>query len=326
MKPRNTAVNVITAILASLLSIILVVVLLTAMLYTSVTALVQPTNIVTMVQNVDYLQLFLDSESVQDNSEELEMQAEIVKNLVSTDAMKEVIGLYAADVSDLLTEGAAKGRLTADAFQQIVHDHIDSIAQIAHSMAPEDMTLEEVKQQILEGVDEEAEAIIALLPTVDDVKAILVDSGAEQLIHAILSPAIIIAFVVICVILAGAIYACRFRNFGGFLWLGIDAAIAGVLLSGVTLLVNSGLIQGLLESMASEMLPLAHSLLSVYVSGLVIRLVILFGLAVVFIVGYILLQIYVVKKKQASPAVRMAFIARSASAAPTASTMPRPIL
>lgn len=315
MKQKNTAVNVITAILASLLSILLVLVLLTVSLYTSVTALVQPKNIVAMIQNVDYLELFLNSEGVQENIDELEIQAETLSTLLTSDAMGEIIGLYAADVSDILTEGMAKGRLTADAFQEIAHTHIDDIAVIVQEMAPEDMTLEELKQQILQGVDEEAEAIISLLPDVNDVAAIVEDSGAAPLIQTLLSPAIVVGFIAICVILAGAIYACRFRRFGGFLWLGIDAAVAGVLLTGVTLLVNSGLISGLLESMATEMLPLAGSLVSVYVGGLTVRLLILFGLAVLFIVGYVLLQVYVVKKKQV-PSAETAPAAMADNSAP----------
>ena len=109
-------------------------------------------------------------------------------------------------------------------------------------------------------------------------------------IRFLLDPAVTVAFIVALLILAAMIYGCRFPRFGGFLWLGIDALVAAVLIAGVAVLVNGPLLD---EIVPEEIAPIITAVAGVLSANLTVTAVIGAVIGVVFIVGFVLLRRFV---------------------------------
>lgn len=304
MKKQNTAVNVITAIVAAFLSVMLVTLCIIIPVYRSLTAIAKPKQLVTLVQEIDYAQLVTENEGVQSAIEEFGIPADVVNDLMSSDAMGEIIGLFAKDISDVLAgKEVAQNRVTADAIKNIVNENIDEIADIAKSIAGEEVSDEDIatiKDSITKAVNENADEIVSALPNVKELTSVIEVEGAE-VITAILGPTITIILIAIAAVIAGLIYACRFRNFNALLWLGIDFGTAALIVCAIAAFIGSGFVSTFITEMASINGSIVDSVVKVYSGGLITGFVILFVLCALFITGYVLLKVFVLNKNQAVP-------------------------
>ena len=234
MKKQNTAVNVITAILAAFLSTLLVVVCVVIPVFKSLTSITTPKKLVTLVQEIDYKELVTENEGVKDAIEEFGIPSDVVNELVSSKAVSELLGLFAEDVSAALTgKELEQSSITPDAIKSIVNDNIDEIFDIVKNTANEEFSedisdedIKQVKDEIIKAVNENADEIVESLPDVKEIVTVMEVEDA-QIIKTILGPTITIILLAVAAVLAGLIYACRFRNFNALLWLGIDFGSAG---------------------------------------------------------------------------------------------------
>lgn len=304
MKKRNLAVNILTAILAVLLSVVLVVALMATSLYNVALTAITPASISDMVQTTvddyvespDFEQMILDNEAVQGNVAELGIPAETVGKLMQSEAAHKVIDLLSADFAGALN-GSEEVHLTPEALLTIVKEHADELADIAVEMADEPLDKAEIKQQIIDIVEQDSEQLTAMIPDVQSLRTEIRNNADIEPILAMLNPTYLWAAYGVCLLLALLIYACRYYRYGGLMWLGVD-----VLLVGVSLLVASyglsAILPTLLSPETSGASGIATSLIH-HMSGLVlVQGLILAGVAVLFIVGYILLQTLVLKKKE----------------------------
>ena len=305
MKKRSLAVNILTAILAVFISVILVVVLIGTSIYHVVLTTITPDSISDMVQTTvddyvespDFEQLILDNEAVQENIEELGITAEAVGKLMQSEAADKIIDLLSADFASVVS-GSQEINLTPEALVAIVKEHADELAEIAAEMSGEPLDKFEIKQQIIDIVEQDAERLTAMMPDVQTLRQDIQSNANIQPILALLNPTYLWAAYGVCLVLALLIYACRYYRYGGFLWLGVD-----VLLASVPLLIASCS----LNTVAGILLPvdmggtadIATSLLD-HVGGIIlVQGLILVGVAVLCIVGYVLLYHLVLKKKTA---------------------------
>ena len=177
LKKRNLAVNILTAVAAVLLSILLIASLLAASLYGVVVKSVSAksiadmmrTTVVELVQSVNFEEEILKNETVKQNVEELNISTEAVGQLMQSDAANEVIGLLSADVANILTGDADESLLTAEALIDIVKEHADDLADIAVEMTDKDLNKDELKTQIVETIERDAEELTKALPNVQKV-------------------------------------------------------------------------------------------------------------------------------------------------------------
>jgi len=299
MKKQNVAVNVITAILASILSVLLVIMCIVIPVFKSLTSITTPKKLVTLVQQIDYTELVTENKGVQDAVEEFGIPADVVDDLVSSKAVGEIINLFAVDVSDALAgKEIEQSSITADAIKDIVNNNIDEIADIVKDMSEEEVTdsdIEKVKGEIVKAVNENADEIVENIPNVKEIVTEMEVEGA-QVIKTILSPTITIILFAVVLLLAGLIYACRFRNFNALLWLGIDFGTAGLIVTLITAFIGSKFITNLIIEAASINDTIVDSVIKVYTNGLVTGLSVLFILCAVFITGYVLLKHFVLNK------------------------------
>lgn len=304
MKKQNTAVNVITAILAAFLSTLLVVVCVVIPVFKSLTSITTPKKLVTLVQEIDYKELVTENKGVQDAIEEFGIPSDVVNELVSSKAVSELLGLFAEDVSAALAgEKLEQSSITPDAIKSIVNDNIDEIFDIVKNTANEEFSedisdedIKQVKDEIIKAVNENADEIVESLPDVKEIVTVMEVEDA-QIIKTILGPTITIILLAVAAVLAGLIYACRFRNFNALLWLGIDFGSAGLIVTLITAFIGSKFISALITDMISINGTVVDSVIKVYTNGLITGLIILFVLCAVFITGYVLLKKFVLNKK-----------------------------
>ena len=240
LKPRNKAANVITAILAAMMSILLVVLLFATALVGTVNNMTTAQGLGTVLgdtlQQIDFTEILTESADDMGFSEGDLQQGEIVNRLLKTDAAKEIIDLISQGIAANLN-GDEDILVTGQGLESIVREHEDEIVDILCDIDPS-IDRETVREEMLKYVDENAEELVGgLMGLVSEV------AGNVQEITPILDmlKLAMIVLVVVCVVLAGAIYGCRWYRFGGFLWVGIDAAIAGAMTLVTGLLIKSDL-------------------------------------------------------------------------------------
>ena len=318
LKKRNLAVNILTAVAAVLLSILLIASLLAASLYgvavksvsaKSIAATIR-TTVVELVESVDFEKEILKNETVKQNVEELNISTEAVGQLMQSDAANEVIGLLSEDMANLIAGKGDESLLTAEALIGIVKEHADDLADIAVEMTDKDLNKDELKTQIVETIERDAEELTKALPNVQTIRKEIVKEVPLDEISRLLNPALVWGAYGVCLLLAGLIYACRWYRFGGLLWLGIDSLLAGGVLGMAAFairLLGTGSVIALPDGVAG----IVGGLIGRLRSAVQMRAFIWLGVAVVLIAGYILLQQLVVKKKIAAEAAPISPVAQA---------------
>lgn len=326
MKQRHIAVNILTAIPAFLLSIVLVLSLMGAAVYGVVLNCVTPKAISDVVQasvkelvkSPDFEQVILDNETVQANIQELGITTEAVGELMQSDAVVEVVDLLSADFSNALT-GVAEAKLTPEALLDIVTKHADDLADIAVKMSAEPLDKEEIKKQIIDTVERDAEALTDVMPDVEVIRQSVTDNDTAEKVLALLNPTYLWYAYGVCLVLALLIYALRYYRFGGFLWLGVSGMFAGGLI-GVAIWALRNLSTNYLPDSLSNARGIINTLISHIARSLQWRMWIYLGVSLLLIGGFVLLYFLVVKKKLAAAAQPMA--EAMPEAAYVAETMP----
>lgn len=295
LKPRNTAANVITAILAALMSILLVVLLFATAIVGTANSLITPRGLGKVVndtlQNIDFTEIITDSADNMNISEEDLKQAQIINRLLETDAAEEIINRFTADIAANL-KGEEGGHLTDMHLRKIVHEHADEIVDILYDIDPS-VDRETIREEMLKYVDENAEALVA------ELMAIITDSiGAADEIYPILNAfkTAFMVLLVVCILLAGGIYGCRYYRFGGFLWMGIDTAVAGLLTTFTALAMKSDLLAEMLAENSGDSATITATVTGIG-DHFMRTAIILLGVGVLLIGLFILLKCTVVNPK-----------------------------
>lgn len=304
LKKRHFAVNILTAIPAILLSILLIACLLAAGAYGTVIGGISAkaisemtrTTITQLVERSDFEEIILENEVVKENIEELDIPAEAVGAFMQSDAADEIIDLLSADAANLLSGKEEAANLTPEALVGIVKAHADDLAQMAADIADEPSRKEEWKTQIVATVEKEAEELTSVLPNVETIRTEIVKQVPVNKIARLLNPTLLWVAYGVCLLLAALIYACRCYRFGGFLWLGVDCLLAGGLSGGLVYAMSLDTAFSDLEAAAGIVKELVRRL----IDAVQIRMWIYLGAGVLLIVGYTLLYTLVVKKKLAA--------------------------
>ena len=299
MKKRSVAANVITAILATLLSLVLVVVLFATGLVGGARAAVTPKVMENMInetiQSFDFEELIINSAEDNNISAEDLKQAQMISKLMNSDAAQEFFGLYAKDMAAALsgTYSTETAAVNKQAVQDLLDTHLDDLVTILGDVSDADR--EQIREELLNYVDENLDTVLGDMA----IENIVQDSSMTDMVEVInVLPTVLTVLIVVCIVLALLIYACRCYRFGGFIWVGVDTAIVAVLTLGISRLLKSGALVALLGEF-----EVADILMAVFGAvGSVFGKValILFGIAVLCIGLYILLKYTVLKKRDAA--------------------------
>lgn len=299
----NKFVSFLTAFLAVILSIVFIVSAVATVLCATVVAFIKPENIVELVQSVDYSSLLANMEDmntpdpdVPSATPESGYKEELIDDIMKSETAKELLGEYAQGVTSVITGNELSEGLTADKLQNIVNENMDEIVGLVKEHSDGSLSDDEIREQINTEIIDKADEIVAMLPSVEDVKDATEDQAVKML-GKIFKPTLTYAMIALTVIIALLIYACRYKRFGGFIWIGVDCLLASALVFVVSVAVN--LCQSVIVDMLSINIEIVDSILMILTSTISKGLWTLVIAAVVCIAACIILRKVVNKKADA---------------------------
>ncbi|MBR0447858.1 MAG: hypothetical protein IIX28_05280 [Clostridia bacterium] len=306
MKPRNKAANVITAILAALLSVLLVLVLFATGLVAAANSVTSPVTvrnlITTVVKEVDFEQIIIGSAQDNDISEEDLAQARTITALMESPAAEEFFTLYAQDVAATLngTYDPANAAITEQTILRLANTYIDEMVDIVGQLEPEE-DRETIRRELLTYVEENA---AQLLNSVKIENLINVEELSELTNTLQMLQTVLWVLVGICLVLAGLIYACRYYRFGALIWLGVDTGIVALMILAVSRIISMPMV---LQMVADDSTASVMAGMLTAVGNLLLTVaLILLGITMLLIGLFILLKQTVLKKWDSSASVEEA--------------------
>lgn len=161
-------INFITGFFATILSFVLVIALIATALVGSVSTMFTPTNLTQMIQDIDISSMILQNEDIASSFEQMGFSAESTEKLFKSNFMNEFLNAYLGDMTDALSgKPVEQSSISPEKIKEIANNNIDEIVDIFSEVIPEEekpATDEELKEQILEMVNEQAEEIVQMLP------------------------------------------------------------------------------------------------------------------------------------------------------------------
>lgn len=265
-----------------------------------------------------------------------EVNEEVLNKVLQSDAVSELLDAYVGDVTNAITGKPGEKQFTAEKLVEVVKNNADEIVEIVEEagVTLTDDQKAQLKTEIKSAVEENAESIIAEIPTPEEIKESLVDGNREigfafEILRA--KNQIKGMLVGVIVVISLLIFGLRYPGFRGLRWLSTNLFTAGgfnVVLC-IVLGLGSSAVKGVAEGVnaidSSPIEGVVTTLLSQLTTGVIIRTVIIFVAAIALLVGYILLKVFVRKKKadkQAEPIPAPAFVPESAPAAPVYTAVP----
>ena len=244
-----------------------------------------------------------------------ELNKEVLNKVLRSDAVSELLSAYVGDVTNAIIGKPGEKQFTAEKLVEVVKNNAGEIVEVLQEagVTLTDDQKAQLKTEIKSAVEENAESIIAEIPTPEEIKESLVDGNQEiEIAFEILRAKNQIKgmLVGVIVVISLLIFGLRYPGFRGLRWLSTNLFTAGgfnVVLC-IVLGLGSSAVKGVAEGVkAIESTPvegIVTALLSQLTTGVIIRTVIIFVAAIALLVGYILLKVFVRKKKadkQAEP-------------------------
>lgn len=216
--------NTLTIILAVLLSITFVFTAISAVISAAVVSLVDKDTIASYVEVIDYKEIIESDDDISDALEKYKVKEDAVEEIIKSDAVAEIIDIYAKQFTDFI-EGNEPEEFTVDDLKDIVEDNMDELVEIANKHMTNKLDEAEIERRILKAIDENAEEIVEVMPSVDMIIEES-DSTAIDIIKFVFNPAIPVIFTICSVILLVLVFVCRIRNAQGFIWTAIDCFLS----------------------------------------------------------------------------------------------------
>ncbi len=176
--------NFIGVVLSLVLSIALLGMLIFTPMLSGVSALTRQETISQVIQEIDFAQFFLDNFR-NELSEEEKREMDFLVELTKTNAFKDLMELYAIDISNAFEETPKPTVLTKEALRKIMNDNMEELIRIVRLLGEregEDMsskTDEELEQDVREVFEEVVDRFLELVPTVEDLRNLMARISKE---------------------------------------------------------------------------------------------------------------------------------------------------
>ncbi len=251
-------------------------------------------------------------DSVQDIIGE-EVNEEVLNKVLQSDAVSELLDAYVGDVTNAITGKPGENQFTAEKLVEVVKNNVDEIVEIVEASGAtlSDDQKAQLKSEIQSAVEENAEEIVAAIPTPEQIKESLVgDNKAMEIAFALLAAKNQIKGMIVgaIVLISLLIFGLRYPGFRGLRWLSANLFTAGGFNAVICIVLGlgssavKGVTAGINAIDGTAVDGIVGTLLSQLTTGVIIRTVIIFVAAIALLVGYILLKIFVRKKKAAKTA------------------------
>lgn len=233
---------------------------------------------------------------------------EMLNKVLTSDAMSELLRAYTKDLTNVIVGKDSEKQFTPELLVEVVQDNLDEIVEIVEEsgMSLTDEQKSQFKSQLQTAVEDNAEKIVENIPAAEEVKESLIDGNKEmEIAFTILAKKNEIkgAIVGMIVLISVLIFALRYPGFRGLRWLSTNLFTAGgfnviiCLVMGMASSAYKGVTEGVNAIAGTAVDGIIGMLLSQLAKGVIIRTVVIFVAAIALLVGYILLKIFVRKKK-----------------------------
>ena len=217
---KNPFVNFLLGFLAFILSIVLILVAITDALFYTGADLLKAEHVSELLHNVTHTAV-INHEVFQETAEEKNVSDELVDDILESQLFDELIDELSEDFTAEFLGKDYDGALDTEGLKRLTAQHMDEIYEIVDTHTDEKVNREKLEEGIMKAIDENKEDIdqtlAASVMIVDEI-----DDDLLALLRVIFGSTATIFLTITIVILAGMIYACRYRRFGGFIWLGVD--------------------------------------------------------------------------------------------------------
>lgn len=297
MKVIKTIFNILGILAATVLSLLLVVMLLATPLVSTASSFLKSDTLHKVVKSIDFASIFTASGI----SDQTQIKAEIINELMETEFVGDIISLYVDTLFTSLEENNTQVAVTAEDITTLADKHFDELLPIVKAQIGTDLPLpdEEIQKYAQQYITTLAPDVAAMLPSLDDLG---VDETVITVLHNLYSGKVLKTLLLAISILSFLVLLCRFPRFKGFMWLGITYLCSSLLLFLFAFAVKTTGI-----SLFTDLLPISKVIVSPLFSSLTSGIFkgagIVFGLAAVFIIIFILGRKLLCKKE---PAQQMA--------------------
>ena len=228
---KNPFVNFLLGFVAVILSLILIMVAVTDALFYTGADLLKADHVAELLHNVTQTAV-VSHEVFQETAEEKNVSDELVNDILESELFEEVVYELSEDFTAELLGEDHSGILTTDDLKALTSKHMDEIYEIVDSHYEQDISREKLESGIMNALDENKEDINeTLASSVMVVEEI--DDGLLSILRIIFGSTATIMLTVTTIVLALLIYACRYRRFGGFIWLGVDFILVSLMVFGI---------------------------------------------------------------------------------------------
>ncbi len=222
MKALKFLGNFFGILIASVLSIALVLVLVVSPAVTSAMSFFKPSTVEEIIKSEEFRDSVFSEELLEDSLESDNVSKEALSEILESDAFDELYSLVAEEISTMLNGKAELTAISKKSIVNVIENNIGEISRIAYKHVDDpDVTLDEIKSEILNSVDENAEKLV------EEVKEMKVEL-VHDLDNDILEPLQLFNPTNVSVLVWGAILLLaalillvRFPRFKGFMWNGV---------------------------------------------------------------------------------------------------------
>ena len=298
----KTFLNILGAIVATFLSLILICVLLVLPTFQGTVGLLQQRALEAVIEEIDLEDVLLTAPELTQALSESGISEEAARALLECDAVEELLQSVAGDALKALRGEFTQANLTAAGLQDLVKEYREELVEVVLLMAPAELALNaEGANLILDQlVSEQGDLLITTIN--DALVQLQQEMQAQNITDAILlvtdgvATAILIG---VALVLAGLIYLCRLRHAQGLMWLGVDAIIAALPSLAIAVALMGRRLAMFItpeQSVIAVIEPLLHHAgISVLIGS-----VILIALGALSIIGFVLLRDRRTKKEAAA--------------------------
>lgn len=244
-----------------------------------------------------------------------EVSPEMIQQILDSNVAKEFVKMYTDGIANAFTGGATGKRFDETTVKEFVNENVDEIASLARQLVPELSQEEEkeLKDAILNAVDENAEDFFSALPKPEEIKNQIMEQTPElAVVFQIFSQRKVIKAIIVAalILLSGLIFLCRLPGVRGFRWLAVDLFVGGGFcgLQSGALLVGSSAIQAMLVTQPA-LTGTVGNLVSAFTRGVAVRTGIMLVSGVVLLLAYIWIS-KAWEKKRLTIAEQVAFSAQ----------------
>lgn len=293
---KTTASGVITAILAVLLSFVLVIVAFTTVLHSSAKGILKSDKL-TELFKIAAQEVIQDSEITISDDATTTIDEELAKDILESNAAKEIMSAVADELTaDILGNAETQG-LTAEMLKEIAQNNMPEIIDIIEKHTDETVDPAEMEQAILSVIDENEEDINQALSSVSAVSE-EIDEDTLYIVRTVFGKKVSTALIFICVILALLVFVCRYKRFGGFVWLGADTMIVALFTAVVAFGASAaGSFITADAGMSAQESEIILSFIDIIKSNLSSSAIVLFAVSIVLIAAGVGLKMALSRKK-----------------------------